>query len=281
MPLVRERFQLAVGAPVDLAGRDPRATPVGPRHKKAGRRALARLGAHLVDRQQALWAEGRSGGTRSVLVVLQGMDTAGKGGVVRAVGGLLEPQGVGLTSFGRPTPEELDHDVLWRVRRALPAPGVVGFFDRSHYEDVLVARVEQLAEPAELERRIGAINDFEAELVDSGTAVVKVFLHLSSREQLRRLTARLEDPDKHWKYTPEDRENRSRWDDYQRVHADVLRRCASPVAPWLVVPADRKWYARWVVGAVLAETLDELDPHYPPPTYDVAAERAALMATRA
>lgn len=277
---VRQQLRLPVGEPVDLAAHGTRATPIGPKGKKDGRRALAALGPHLVDRQQALWAEGRSGGIRSVLVVLQGMDTSGKGGVVRAVGGLLEPQGVDLTSFGRPTPEELGHDVLWRVRRALPAPGVVGFFDRSHYEDVLVARVEQLAEPAELERRVHAINAFEAELVTSGTAVVKVFLHLSSREQLRRLTARLEDPDKHWKYTPEDRENRSRWDDYQQVYAGVLQRCASPAAPWLVVPADRKWYARWAVGAALAETLDELDPHFPPPTYDVAAERAALLATR-
>ena len=281
MPLVRERFRLPVGVPVDLALHDPRATPVGPRSKKASRRALAKLKPHLVERQQALWAEGRAGGSRRVLVVLQGMDTSGKGGVVRAVGGLLEPQGVALTSFGRPTPEELGHDVLWRVRRALPAPGVVGFFDRSHYEDVLVARVERLADGAELERRIGAINDFEVELAAAGTAVVKVFLHLSSREQLRRLTARLDDPDKHWKYTPEDRENRSRWDDYQHVYADVLQRCASPAAPWLVVPADRKAYARWAVGAVLAETLDELNPHFPPPTYDVAAERAALLATRA
>jgi PPK2 family polyphosphate:nucleotide phosphotransferase len=277
---VRAHFRLPVGVPVDLDTHGCRATPVGPRHKKAGRRALAALGPHLVDRQQALWAEGRAGGSRRVLVVLQGMDTAGKGGVVRAVGGLLEPQGVALSSFGRPTAEELDHDVLWRVRRALPAPGVVGFFDRSHYEDVLVARVEQLAEPAELERRIHAINAFETELVDSGVAVVKVFLHLSSGAQLDRLTARLDDPDKHWKYTPEDRLNRSRWDDYQRVYADVLQRCATASAPWLLVPADRKWYARWAVGAVLSETLDELDPQFPPPTYDVVGERAALLATR-
>lgn len=154
--------------------------------------------------------------------------------------------------------------------------GVIGFFDRSHYEDVVIARVEALAEPPELERRIGAINAFEAELVEQGFHLVKVFLHISPAEQLERLTSRLDEPDKQWKYTPDDREARSRWGAYQRTYDDVLTRCASQDAPWHVVPGDRKWYARWVVAAMVGETLRAIDPQFPSPDYDVDAERAAL-----
>lgn len=275
-PRVAEHFRLPVGEPVHLGSIDTRNTPVGPQDKSDGKKVLAQLGDPLDDLQKALWAQGKEGGSERVLVVLQGMDTSGKGGLVRHVGGLLEPQGMRLATFGAPTSEELAHDFLWRVRAALPGPGVIGFFDRSHYEDVVIARVEALAQPPELERRIGAINAFEAELVDEGFHLVKVFLHISPDEQLERLTSRLADPDKQWKYTPDDREARGRWGAYQRTYDDVLTRCASQGAPWHVVPGDRKWYARWVVAAMVHETLRAIDPQFPPPDYDVEAERVAL-----
>lgn len=270
------QFRLTPGAPVHLASTDTHDTPIGPQDKDDGKAALAALGDPINELQQALWAQGRGGGERRVLVILQGMDTAGKGGLVRHVGGLLEPQGMRLSTFSAPTSEELAHDFLWRVRNALPEPGVIGFFDRSHYEDVVIARVEGLAKAPELERRIAAINAFERELVADGVSIVKVFLHISPDEQLERLTDRLDREDKQWKYTPADREARRRWGAYQSTYADVLARCASDDAPWHVVPGDRKWYARWVVATMLHETLTALDPQVPGPTYDVAAERELL-----
>lgn len=276
---VASAFRVPVGQPVDLASHDPRAKPVGPQKKSVGRADLAALGVQLDGLQEALWAQSRGhGDSRRVLVVLQGMDTAGKGGVVRAVGGLLNPQGVQVTTFGKPTEEELQHDFLWRVRQALPPRGVVGFFDRSHYEDVLVARVDQLSDDAEIERRVQAIAEFEQQLHDDGVRLLKVYLHISADKQLERLLARLDNPDKHWKYSPADRTARATWGDYHRAYADVLQRCASDAAPWYLVPADRKWYRNWVVGSLLVQTLQQINPQLPQPTYDVVAERAALLA---
>ncbi|WP_158894342.1 PPK2 family polyphosphate kinase [Amycolatopsis anabasis] len=255
---------------------DPSATPLGPGKKAKAQRKLTELGRRLDDLQEALYAEGAGGGNRSVLLVLQGMDTSGKGGTVRHVLGLVNPQGVRYAAFKKPTPAERRHHFLWRVRRQLPTPGQIGVFDRSHYEDILVPRVQGLLSAAELRERYTEINAFERELAASGTTVVKVFLHISPEEQLRRLRARLRTPAKHWKYNPADLEARALWADYQRAYRDILRRTSTAAAPWYVVPADRKWYRNWLVARLLEEALSELAPRVPDPGFDVDAELAKL-----
>jgi PPK2 family polyphosphate:nucleotide phosphotransferase len=212
-----------------------------------------------------------------VLLVLQGMDTSGKGGVVRHVVGVVQPQGVQYTAFKRPTPEELRHGFLWRIRRALPGPGELGVFDRSHYEDVLAGQVRGLATPQEIERRYREILRFERELAADGVTILKVFLHLSPWEQKERLLARLDDSAKRWKFHPGDLDDRALWPAYQAAYETVLARTDTDAAPWYVVPADRKWYRNWAVGRLLLETLAELDPRLPEPTYDVAAQRDRLI----
>ncbi|WP_460863284.1 PPK2 family polyphosphate kinase [Rhodococcus aerolatus] len=276
-------LQVEPGTCPDLASFDCRATPVGPRRKSAGAAALDGLAGELDHLHRALWAqEGRArasadpGDGRRVLVVLQGVDTAGKGGAVRHLSRLLDPQGVRVAAFGRPTAAELEHHYLWRVRRGLPGPGQVGVFDRSHYEDVLVPRVEQLVAPAVWDARHDEVNDFEAELVASGTTVLKVLLALSPEEQKARLLARLDDPEAQWKYSPDDLAARARWSSYRDAYTDVVTRCGTVAAPWHVVPADRKWYRTWAVAALLRDALAHLEPRFPAPTYDVAAARAAL-----
>jgi PPK2 family polyphosphate:nucleotide phosphotransferase len=254
----------------------PGATPVGPGKKSKATKELLGAGQRLDELQETLYAEGVGGGNRSVLLVLQGMDTSGKGGTVRHVLGLVNPMGVRYAAFKQPTPAERRHHYLWRIRRQLPPPGHIGVFDRSHYEDILVPSVQKLLTAAELSRRYGEIVEFEQELVDGGMTVVKVFLHISPEEQLRRVKARLTNPVKRWKYQPQDLEDHARWDDYQAAYLDVLRQTSTGAAPWFVVPADRKWYRNWVVARLLTETLEELDPRFPEPAYDVEAELAKL-----
>ena len=273
---LRKRVQVAPGEPVDLAALDPRATPQAPGGKSATRAAMEKQGPPLAARQEALYAEATGGGTRRLLLVLQGMDTSGKGGVVKHVIGMVNPQGVQITSFKKPTPEELRHHFLWRVRRALPRAGMIGIFDRSQYEDVLVARVHQLAPAAVIERRYAEINRFESRLVADGVAVVKCFLHLSYDEQRERLLARLDDPTKRWKFNEGDLAERARWDDYQEAYRIALERCSTPEAPWYAIPADRKWYRDWAVARLLHETLADLDPRHPTPDLDVAALKKRL-----
>jgi PPK2 family polyphosphate:nucleotide phosphotransferase len=262
-----------------LGGVDPRSRPTGPRDRDAAATELARLGERAAGLQDALYAEAAGGGPRAVLLVLQGMDTSGKGGVVKHVGGLLNPAGVRVGSFKRPTAEELAHDFLWRIRKQVPEPGRIGFFDRSHYEDVLVARVESLVPEDAWRARYDAINAFESELGRAGVTVVKCMLHISPREQAERLLARLDTPHKRWKYNPGDLDARARWSAYQQAYDDALRLCDTDGAPWYVIPADRKWYRDWAVAAVLTETLADLDPQYPPAKVDVAAERARVRST--
>ena len=274
---VRRAFRVP-GDP-DLTVLDPRATPIGPADKKAAAAAMGQLGERLDARQEALYAEAAGGGRRAVLLVLQGMDTSGKGGVISHVAGLVNPQGLHIASFKKPTAEELAHDFLWRIRRRVPAPGHIGVFDRSHYEDVLVVRVNGLVPEPEWRARYAAIRDFEAELAGAGVTVVKAMLHISPQEQQERLLARLDDPAKRWKYNPGDLDVRARWADYRAAYTDALRETDADTAPWYVVPADRKWYRNWAVAALLAETLDELAPQYPPPDYDVVAERARVTAS--
>lgn len=274
MPSVTDLLRLTPGT--TLADLDPHGTPGCDGSKREGKEALRGLGPELRDLQEKLFAEAYTGGTRRVLVVLQGMDTSGKGGVLRHAVGLLTPDGVRLTSFKAPTEEERAHDFLWRVEPRVPEPGIIGVFDRSHYEDVLVARVHDLADPAEVERRYEAINAFEARLAEEGTTLVKCLLHMSREEQRQRLLARLDDPTKQWKFKPGDVDERASWPAYQAAYEAVLERCNTAAAPWYVVPSDRKWYRNWAVGMLLLEALRGMGLSWPAPDYDVAAQRARL-----
>jgi len=264
--------------PVDLSALDTRATPGFDGDKAAGKAELAALGPRLSDLQERLHAEGVTGGRRSLLLVLQGMDTAGKGGVVRHVIGQVDPQGCEIASFKAPTREELAHDFLWRIRKRLPGPGKLGVFDRSHYEDVLVVRVHGLVPRSTWSRRYAAINRFEARLVTDQIRVVKVFLHTSKEEQRQRLLARLDDPTKHWKFNPRDVDERAFWGDYQEAYAAALERCNSDAAPWYRVPADRKWYRNWAVASLLVEQLEDMKLTWPKADFDVEEQRARLLA---
>jgi PPK2 family polyphosphate:nucleotide phosphotransferase len=253
---------------------DPGSHPGKPKGVKP--KKLANDGDVIAGLQERLWAQSRDGGTRSVLLVLQGIDTAGKGGVTEHVVGACGPIGVQYSSFAKPTAEELEHDFLWRIRKRLPTPGVIGVFDRSHYEDVLVARVHQLVEPHVLEARYDQINEFERELVEAGTTVLKVFLHISFDTQRERLLARLDNPDKHWKFQEADITERARWADYQAAFQVMLERCDTEDAPWFVVPSNSKPYRNWAVAELLRETLVSLDPHYPRPGLDVKSLKRRL-----
>ena len=265
-------------APVDLAAIDTGATPKAPGDKETTKDAAAQMGEQLSALQERLFARGRvnADSARRVLVILQGMDTAGKGGVVRHTFGLLDPQGVQLAAFKAPTKEELSHDFLWRIRRELPDAGMIGVFDRSHYEDVLVARVDELVEPEVWRRRYDRINRFEAELAASGTVIVKFFLHISPEVQQERLVARLDDPEKHWKFDPSDIAARAKWGDYQQAYTDVLERCNPDIAPWYVIPADHKWYRNWAVARILLETMRSMKLTWPPADFDVDQEKQRL-----
>ncbi|MGK8520832.1 polyphosphate kinase 2 family protein [Nocardia asteroides] len=245
--------------------------------KKAGLDLLAERSAVLSDLQEKLYANGRSGGDRrSVLLILQGMDTAGKGGIVRHVIGSVDPQGVDHAAFGVPTQEERRHHYLWRVRKALPRAGQLGVFDRSHYEDVLVVRVHNLVPPTVWEPRYDEINAFERELVDEGTTVVKVAMFVSLDEQKRRLAERLERPDKFWKFDPADIDERAFWPAYLEAYQAMLDRTSTEYAPWYVVPADRKWFARLAVTELLIAAMQRLDLDWPPARFDVEQQKRRL-----
>ncbi|TFC45601.1 polyphosphate kinase 2 family protein [Cryobacterium sp. TMT1-21] len=274
----RERLRVTAG--FRLADVDPGGTPgfAGVGQKNADAALDAGVG-ELSNLQEMLFANSRSGDPLRVLLVLQAMDTAGKGGIVRHVVGSVDPQGVRLSAFKAPTEEERAHDFLWRVRRRLPEVGLIGVFDRSHYEDVLVGRVRALASPAEIEDRYEKIRQFENELVGQGTTIIKVMLHIGSDDQKERLAERLERPDKHWKYNPGDVDERMRWDAYMDAYQIALERTSTSAAPWFVVPAEKKWYARLVVQHLLIDALQRLDLTWPAATFDVAQEKARLAAT--
>jgi PPK2 family polyphosphate:nucleotide phosphotransferase len=260
---------------------DPSATPHYPGEGKndAEERTLA-MEVELADLQERLYAEGRDDPrARRVLLVLQGLDTSGKGGVIRHSVGLVDPQGVHITSFKQPTVEEAAHDFLWRIGRALPGPGTIGVFDRSHYEDVLVQRVEQIVPEEVWRARFDEINAFEAQLAAGGTTIVKCYLNISRDEQRDRLLERLENPEKYWKYNPGDVDTRARWDDYMTAYSDVLSRCNPETAPWYVIPSDRKWYRNWAVTRLLLEHLRALDPQWPAADFDIEVEKARLRSS--
>jgi PPK2 family polyphosphate:nucleotide phosphotransferase len=272
---ISELLRLPAG-PVDLKAIDTRATPGFKGGKDDGKAALPELGPELAELQEKLFAGGYTGSRQRVLLVLQGMDTSGKGGVQNHTVGLLDVTGLALKSFKKPTEEELAHDFLWRIEPALPGPGEIGIFDRSHYEDVLVVKVHELAPPDEIERRYAAINAFERQLADTGTTIVKCMLHISADKQRERLLARLDDPTKQWKFKPADVDERGRWSDYRAAYETALERCNTASAPWYVVPSDRKWYRNWAIAQLLLETLRALDLDWPEPDYDVAEQRARL-----
>ena len=265
---------------VDLSAIDTRATP-GFAGKKADAEALRpELAERLATLQEQLYADGRSGGARSVLLVLQGMDASGKGGTVRHVVGQVDPAGVHAVAFGGPTREELAHEFLWRIRRELPRPGMLAVFDRSHYEDVVAVRVRGLVARRTWSRRYATINRFEERLAAQGTVIVKCFLHISPEEQRARLLARLDDPTKHWKYSRGDLEDRALWGEFQRAYGDAIERCGAGAAPWYVVPADRKWYRNWAITQLLIQRLEELGLGWPAADFDVDEEKARLLSVR-
>ena len=255
---------------------DPRSTPGHTDGRDIAKAETTALGGRLAVLQEQLYAEGRTQGRRRVLVVLQGMDTSGKGGAIKTVAGHMNPAGLRVHGFGPPTEEERSHDFLWRFERVLPPPGGIGFFDRSHYEDVLIVRVHDLVPPEQWQARYEQINAWEAGLAEQGVTLLKAVLHISPVEQHERLLARLDNPGKHWKLNPGDIVERGHWQDYQRAYDAVLERCATDVAPWHVVPADRKWYRDWALTHLLIETLEGLELTWPTPELDLDGMRAAL-----
>jgi PPK2 family polyphosphate:nucleotide phosphotransferase len=257
---------------------DTSATPGFSGSKSDAAELQAERSARLADLQEMLYANNKaSDDNRSVLLVLQGMDAAGKGGIVKHVVGAVNPMGVRYTAFGKPTEEELAHHYLWRIRNALPPGGHIGVFDRSHYEDVLIVRVHNLVPPEVWEPRYDEINAFERELVDGGTTLIKVAMFISPDKQKEQLLERLEDPTKYWKYNPGDIDERKLWPKYQEAYQAVLDRTSTDYAPWHIVPCDRRWYSRLAVTELLLKALDGLDLSWPPADFDVEAEKRRLL----
>ncbi|MFO0831042.1 MAG: polyphosphate kinase 2 family protein [Phycisphaerales bacterium] len=271
---VGSELRVKPGSKFSLAGVDTGSTPgfSAQRGEKNGdlkARAETELQEHaseIADLQERLWAENR----RAVLVVLQGMDTSGKDGVIRHVFSGVNPQGCHVTSFKKPSEAEADRDYLWRIHGAVPPKGEIGIFNRAHYEDVLIVRVHSFVPEKVWKARYQQINEFEAYLASNHVTILKFMLHISKDEQAERLRARLEDPDKRWKFSPQDVEERKFWPRYMEAYQDAVTRCSTDHAPWHVVPADRKWYARWAIGAVVREAMEELDPRPPKVEMDVS-----------
>jgi len=260
-----DRWIVKPGASLSLADRDPRDTAGAPGAKKETKSLLEDLGAELAGLQERLYAESK----QALLVILQAIDAGGKDGTVEHVFRGVNPQGVRVTSFKQPSPEELAHDFLWRVHANVPPHGYLGIFNRSHYEDVLIVRVHDLVPESVWRPRYGHINHFESLLHDAGIRVVKLFLHISREEQADRLRARLADPTKRWKFNPGDLAERARWDAYQAAFEEAIQRTSSEHAPWYVIPADRKWFRNWAVSRIVIETLEDMDPRFPEPAADL------------
>ena len=220
----------------------------------------------LHDMQDVLYAQG----TQSLLVILQAMDAGGKDGTIEYIFSGVNPQGCSVTSFKAPSTNEKAHDFLWRIHAAAPAKGMIGIFNRSHYESVLVERVHNLAPKHVLKKRYDHINAFEQMLADEGTTIVKFFLHISFEEQAERMQARLDDPKKNWKFSPGDLEERKYWKDYAGAFEDALEKCSTEAAPWYAIPSDRKWFRNWAISDILVRTLEAMNPAYPPPIADIS-----------
>jgi PPK2 family polyphosphate:nucleotide phosphotransferase len=263
-----KRFIVEPGSKLKLSKRNP--DDIGNFDNKEEAAALvARNTARLEELQFRLYAENR----RSLLIVLQAMDAGGKDGTIRHVMAGFNPQGCHVTSFKAPSAQELDHDFLWRIHQAVPAKGDIGIFNRSHYEDVLIVRVRKLVPKSVWSARYDQINAFEKILGDNGIVIRKFYLHISREEQGKRFESRIEDPAKHWKLAAGDFEERKLWDDYMRAYEDALARCSTEQAPWYVIPANRKWFRNLAVSQILVDTLEQMDPQYPPPAVDVTKLR--------
>lgn len=258
---------------------DTGATPGFSGSKADAAPVQAERSKRLAELQEMLYAASKGGDKRSVLLVLQGMDAAGKGGIVKHVVGAVNPMGVRYTAFGKPTEEERAHHYLWRIKRALPPAGHIGVFDRSHYEDVLIVRVHNMVAPDVWGARYEEINAFERELVDGGTTLVKVAMFISLDEQKKQLLERLDDPTKYWKYNPGDIDERKLWPQYSEAYQAMLDRTSTEYAPWHVLPCDRRWYSRLAVTELLIRALEGLDLSYPPADFDVEAERKRLLSS--
>ena len=261
-----DRYRVLPGNSVKLSDWDPNDMSAFPVEKKEGRERLEELNQKLEELQELLFAEDK----HKVLIVLQAMDTGGKDGTIRHVFEGVNPQGVRVASFKKPSAEELDHDYLWRVHEQVPGKGEIVIFNRSHYEDVLVVRVHNLVPKEVWSHRYDHINQFERMLVDEGTTIMKFYLNITLVEQKERFQARLDEPNKRWKFNPQDLEERKLWPQYMDAYEEVLERTSTPWAPWYIVPANRKWYRNLVVGTVIIETLMGLDMRYPEPDFDPA-----------
>lgn len=260
------RYRVTPGAGLSLKDHDPRDASEFPAGRDASETRLKELNKELEALQELLYAEGK----HRVLIVLQGMDTSGKDGAIRQVFEGVNPLGVKVASFGVPSKEELDHDYLWRVHHRVPKRGEITIFNRSHYEDVLVVKVRGLAPAERIERRYAQIAEFERMLIEEGTTIRKFFLHISKEEQKERLQARLDTPEKQWKFNPGDLAERALWGDYMAAYEMALGRTSTEAAPWYVVPADRKWYRNLVIATILVDTLKGLDMRFPPPPEGLA-----------
>jgi PPK2 family polyphosphate:nucleotide phosphotransferase len=259
-----DRLMVKPGTKVNLADQDPADTHGYTKEKAA--QELQKHQAKLGTLQELLYAEKK----HTLLIVLQAPDAGGKDGTIRHVMSGVNPQSCRVTSFKAPTAEELGHDFLWRIHKAIPVKGEIGVFNRSHYEDVLVVRVHKLVSKSVWSKRYGFINEFERLLAESGTKILKFFLHISKEEQKQRLAQRLADPNKMWKLTLADFEERNYWDDYVRAYEDALTKCSSECAPWYIIPADKKWFRNLAVSQIIVEALDSLDMKYPKLNFDPA-----------
>lgn len=257
--MTHDTLRVAPGQDVDLTARPTRSGEGWAGDKSGGKKRVKDLARRLARLQRVFYADN----SQRLLVVLQAMDTGGKDSTIRDVFGRMNPQGVKVASFKKPTPVELSHDYLWRVHPHVPGNGQISIFNRSHYEDVLVVRVDELVPEARWRQRYDHIVEFEQLLAHEGTTIVKFFIHISKDEQRERLEARLEDEEKHWKFSLGDLETRKKWDDYQAAYAEMLTRTSTDLAPWYVIPGDRKWYRKLVIGEIMVDLMENMDLEYP------------------
>ncbi|BCX02274.1 MAG: hypothetical protein KatS3mg053_0212 [Candidatus Roseilinea sp.] len=260
-----DQYKVTPGRPIRLSDFDPEDTHLFDGKKVLAKEQVDALNDELENLQELMYAEHK----HKLLVVLQAMDTGGKDGLIRSVFDGVNPQGVKVANFRAPTPVELDHDYLWRVHPHVPGRGEIVIFNRSHYEDVLIVRVQGLAPESVWRRRYRHIREFERMLADEGVTILKFYLHISKDEQKRRLQARLDDPTKHWKFNVGDLKERARWDDYMQAYEDAINETSTEWAPWYVIPANKKWYRDWVAVNILLDTLRGLKMSYPQPKEDL------------
>ena len=276
---IHDALGLRAGRNFRLADVDPTTTPGFSGSKSDLADRFGHYDEELYDLQERLFANGRAHeeGAPSLLVVLQGMDTSGKGGAIRNVFSVFDPQGTKTVGFGKPTDEELEHDFLWRIRKHDPVPGQIVAFDRSHYEDVLIQRVHKWVDEDEVDRRFAAIRDYEQELAGKNVKILKIFLHISPQFQKENLLERTEREDKYWKYDPSDIEERGYWDEYMAAYEDAIRRTDEIWAPWYVIPTDNKKYARMALKFLIVDALRHLELSWPAPDFDPEEERQRIL----